>query len=264
MRVVLKYPGAKNRIADWICRHIPKHDVYVEPYGGSLAVLFNKPRCHIETVNDLDGEVVNYFRVLRDDGKELRRLISLTTYSREEYEKSYEQSDNDVERARRFCVRCWMGYGCGNVYKNGFRSGQQTNSPNPARAWATLPEIMETAAERLKGVQIECLPALDLIDRYDTQDVFMYIDPPYLHGTRKNYLYKYEMEDSGHEDLLKKLVKHPGKILISGYENEMYNEYLRGWNKTSKNTRAENGLARTEVLWMNYEMECRQMTMFGN
>lgn len=262
MKAVLKYPGAKNRIADWICKYIPKHSVYVEPYGGSLAVLINKPRCHIETVNDLDGEVVNYFRVLRDHGEELRNLIRLTPYSREEYEKAYEGTDNEIERARRFCIRCWMGYGCGNVYKSGFRSGQQTNSPNPAKTWALLPEVMEAATERIKGVQIECLPALELISRYDTEDVFMYIDPPYLHGTRKNYLYRHEMQDREHEDLLKALVKHPGKILISGYENEMYNDYLSGWNKAHKDTRAENGLARTEVLWMNYNIGCQQMTLF--
>lgn len=263
MKAVLKYPGAKNRIANWICEYIPKHDVYVEPYAGSLAVLFNKGRCHIETVNDLHDEVVNYFRVLRDNAEELQRLIEATPYSRTEYEKAYEKSDNDIERARRFCVRCWMGFGCANLYKNGFKSGQQTNSPNPAKAWAKLSEVMEIASERLKNVQIECLPALELISRYDTEDVFMYIDPPYLHGTRKNYLYKYEMENQEHEELLKVLVKHPGKILLSGYENEMYNDYLSGWNKAYKNTRAEKGLARTEVLWMNYDAKQGQMSLFG-
>lgn len=211
MKTVLKYPGAKNRIAGWICSHIPEHDVYVEPYAGSLAVFFNKKPSHIETVNDLHDEVVNYFRVLRDNGEELQRLVEMTPYSRMEYEKAYETADNDIERARRFCVRCWMGFGCSNRYKNGFRSGQQANSPNPAKAWAVLPEVMETATQRLKGVQIECIPALELIGRYDTEDVFMYIDPTYLHGTRKNYLYRYEMEDCEHEELLKKLVKTSGE-----------------------------------------------------
>lgn len=156
-----------------------------------------------------------------------------------------------------------MGFGCANLYKNGFKSGQQTNSPNPAKAWKKLPETMRIASERLKNVQIECLPALELISRYDTDDVFMYIDPPYLFRTRKKYLYKYEMDDCEHEDLLKVLVKHPGKILLSGYENEMYNDYLSGWNKVHKNTRAENGLARTETLWMNYTINQGQISLFG-
>lgn len=260
---VLKYPGAKNRLANWICSYIPKHEVYLEPYAGSLAVLFNKKPCHIETVNDLHDEVVNYFRILRDNAEELNKLIELTPYSRTEYKKAYEKADDDTERARRFCVRCWMGFSNSNLYRNGFKSGQQTNSPNPARAWSELPTVMKIASERLKCVQIECLPALELISRYDTEDVFMYIDPPYLHGTRKNYLYMHEMEDDEHEDLLKVLVNHPGKILISGYENEMYDEYLHGWHKVQKQTRAEGGLLRTETLWMNFMLEAySQMSLF--
>lgn len=262
MRAVLKYPGAKNRIANWICGYIPKHNVYLEPYGGSLAVLFNKEPCHIETVNDLDNEVVNYFRVIRNDAEKLKKLIESTPYSRTEYERAYEITEEEIERARRFCVRCWMGFGCGNLYKNGFKSGQQSHSPNPAKAWAQLPEIIDMVAERLKNVQIECLPALELIKRYNTEDVFMYIDPPYLHSTRKKYLYKYEMKDSEHEELLKVLIAHPGKILLSGYENEMYNDYLSGWGKAYKSTNAEHGMPRTEVLWMNYDVKQGQMTLF--
>lgn len=261
MKSVLKYPGAKNRLAPWICEYIPRHDVYLEPFAGSLAILFNKQRSHIETVNDLHGEVVNFFRVLRDKPCELKRLIEFTPYSREEYDMAYQESDVDVERARRFCVRCWQGFGCANLYHNGFKSGQQTNSPNPAKAWAEYTDIIIPAAERLKGVQIENLNAIELINRYNTSDVFIYADPPYLHSTRKNYLYKHEMTDGEHEELLKILLKHPGKVLLSGYENDLYNDMLRGWNKVQKTTRAERGQARTETLWMNYEMEDRQISL---
>jgi len=224
----------------------------LELFGGSLAVLFNKSRCHIETVNDLHGEVVNFFKILRDNPEELHRLIELTPYSREEYDKSYEEADNDVERARRFCVRCWQGFGCANLYHNGFKSGQQTNSPNPAKAWAELPNTIKQATERLQGVQIENLPAIELLKRYDTKDVFIYADPPYVLSTRKNNLYKYEMTDAEHIELLEALVNHPGKVMISGYDNELYNDILKEWRKVSKDTLAEGGLKRTEVLWMNY------------
>ena len=261
MKSVLKYPGAKNRISPWICEYIPKHDVYLEPYAGSLAVLFQKERSHIETVNDLDGDIVNFFRVLRDRSSELEKRISLTPYSREEYKKAYIPCDDEVERARRFAVKCWMGFGCGNLYQNGFKSGQQTHSPNPARAWSELPETLKLATERLKGVQIENLPAVELIERYDTADVFIYADPPYRLGTRKKYLYKCEMQDVGHEKLLKVLVKHPGKILLSGYDNDMYNEMLQGWKKVQKDTRAEGGRHRTETLWMNYETGDGQISL---
>ena len=102
------------------------------------------------------------------------------------------------------------------------------------------------AGERLKNAQIENLPAIELIRRYDTPDVFMYVDPPYLHGTRKNYLYRYEMEDDEHIELLKLLVEHPGKVLLSGYDNDLYNQILIGWRKV--------GIPRVETLWMNYEI----------
>lgn len=252
MRAVLKYPGAKNRIANWICGYIPEHKVYLEPYAGSLAVLFNKQRSHIETVNDLNKDVVNFFRVLRDHPYELKRVIELTPFARSEYESSYEETTEPIEKARRFYVKCWQGFGCSSLYKNGFKSGQQSNSPNPAKAWAETPDIIMMATERLRGVQIENLPALELIDRYDTKDVFMYVDPPYLHDTRKNYLYKNEMEDKDHVELLEVLLKHPGRIILSGYDNELYNSMLSGWRKESISTQAENGLKRVETLWMNY------------
>lgn len=240
VKSVLKYPGAKNRLAPWICEYIPKHDVYLEPFAGSLAVLFNKQRSHIETVNDIDGEIVNFFRILRDRSGELERTIEFTPYSRSEYKAAYEKSEDELERARRFTVKCWMGFGCGNLYQNGFKSGQQTKSPNPAKAWSELPETLKMATERLKGVQIENLPAIELIKRYDTEDVFIYAD---------------------HEELLNVLVKHQGKILLSGYNNDMYNDILQGWNKVQKHTRAEGGRARTETLWMNYEVENGQISL---
>lgn len=255
MKQVLKYPGAKARLAGWICGYIPSHDVYVEPYMGSLAVLFNKPRSHIETVNDLNGDVVNYFRVLRDHSEELRRLVENTPYARDEYKKAYEYTGDPIEKARRFCVRCWQGFGCSNRYKNGWKSGQQKVSPNPAKAWAILSETMKAAQERLSGVQIENLPALEILNRYDTPDVFAYLDPPYLTSTRKNYLYAEEMTDADHFLLLEAITKHPGRILISGYDNDLYNFYLSGkrWRKVQKQSQVEQGLKRTESLWMNYD-----------
>ena len=117
-----------------------------------------------------------------------------------------------------------------------------------------MPDTILLAAERLKGVQIDNLPAIELLKRYDTEDVFIYCDPPYLHGTRKGYLYKHEMSNSEHEELLDILSKHPGRILLSGYDNELYNDILSGWKKVHKNTTAEHGIRRVETLWMNYEI----------
>lgn len=256
MKCVLKYPGAKNRIADWICEYIPQHEVYLEPYFGSGAVFFNKAPARIETLNDLDGSVVNYFQVVRERAKQLAEQLEMTPYSREEYYRACEilPEDSDIERARKFAVRCWQGFGCSNLYRNGFRSSQQRTSPHTTKEWRSLPERLMVASERLKNAQIENLPAAELIKRYDTPDVFMYVDPPYLHGTRKNYLYRYEMMDNEHVDLLKLLAAHPGKVLLSGYDNELYNDMLPGWKKVQKKTQAEAGLPRIETLWMNYEI----------
>ena len=129
----LKYAGAKNRIAEWIVSYIPEHKVYVEAFAGSAAVLLNKERCHIETINDLHGEVVNFFQILRDFPEELIQRIKLTPYAREEYLNAYTESDNDIERASKFCIRCWMGFGASVMYQNGFKTGQQSTSPNPAK-----------------------------------------------------------------------------------------------------------------------------------
>lgn len=265
MNTVLKYPGAKNRLAPWILEYIPKHDVYLEPYFGSGAIFFNKEPSKIETINDLNGDVVNYFKILRNNSSELIESLKLTPYARDEYDAAYETSDSDtnIEMARKFAVRCWQGFGCSNLYKNGFRSSQQSNSPMTTKAWSEFPETLKIASNRLMNAQIENLPAVELIKRYDTKDVFIYADPPYLHGTRKNYLYKHEMKDSEHEELICLLKNHPGRVLLSGYDNDMYNNHLKGWYKTSKNTTAEKGLKRTEVLWMNYEPVARQIYLFS-
>lgn len=253
-KTILKYPGAKNRIAKWICENIPLHEVYLEPFFGSGAVFFQKDPVKIETINDLDDNVVNYFMVIRNQCNELVSALEMTPYSREEYVRSFEilENDSEVEKARKFAVRCWQGFGCSNLYRNGFRSSQQSRSPHTTKEWSQLPERLLFATERLKNAQIEKLPAVELIKRYDSKDVFIYADPPYLRGIRKGYLYHHEMENSEHVELLEVLKKHPGKVILSGYDNELYNSLLPGWRKLSKKTQAEGGIERTETLWTNF------------
>lgn len=256
MKTVLKYPGAKNRIAEWICNYIPQHEVYIEPYFGSGAVFFNKRPARIETLNDLDGNVVNYFKVVREQPEELGRMLKLTPFARDEYYAACElcEEDSDIERARKFAVRCWQGFGCSNLYRNGFRSSQRSTSPHTTKEWRNLPERLIEASERLKNAQIENLPAAEIIRRYDTKDVFLYVDPPYLHGTRKDNLYRHEMKDGEHIELLSLLTEHPGRVMLSGYDNELYNSMLPGWKKVQKKTLAEAGIQRVETIWMNYSM----------
>lgn len=256
MKAILKYPGAKNKIAKWIVEHIPAHKVYCEPFFGSGAVFFNKKPCYNEILNDIDDEIYNFFKILRTESSELVETISLTPYCRTEYESAYQNATaNDVERARQFAVKCWQGFGCGNKYKNGFRRGIGSTSPNPAKAWNELPDTLRVAAERIKNAQIEHKDAIDLIKKLRGKETFIYVDPPYLLSTRKKYLYNHELEDEYHAKLLKVLCDSDCKIMISGYDNELYNKYLKGWRKESKNTTAECSVKRTETIWMNYEHE---------
>ena len=254
MQNVLKYPGSKTRIANWICDMIPTHEVYLEPFFGGGAVFFNKQPARIETINDLSNEVVNYFQVLRNNADELIQLIELTPYSREEYNKSFEYTQNNIERARRFAVRCCQGFGCSNKYKNGWRSGIGKLSPSPAKFWNKFPDVLKEATARLKNAQIENQNALELIQRYNREEVFVYIDPPYPLNTRKNFLYEYEMSEEEHIALLEALLQFKGKVMISSYENELYDNLLKGWIKAHKNTTAESSIKRTETVYMNYKL----------
>lgn len=258
MKAVLKYPGAKNRIAGWICKYIPQHRIYCEPFLGSGAVFFNKEPCYNEILNDLDDDIYNFFTVLRNSPNELIERINCTPYARREYESAYSGSaETEIEQARIFAVRCWQGFGCGNRYKNGFRRGIGVTSPNPAKAWKELPETLMIAAERLKNAQIEKKDAIELIKGMKGEDTFLYIDPPYLMSTRKKYLYNHEMSDDEHKKLLNVIIKSDCKIMISGYDNPLYAEKLKNWHRAVKSTTAECSIKRTESLWMNYNLEER-------
>ena len=262
---VLEYPGSKWRIADKLVELIPDHHTYLEPYFGSGAMFFRKAPSDIETVNDLDWDVVNLFQCIQTDPEKLARLVMTTPYSRQMYDDAY-KSDPVAEmmlgadrfhKACQFLVRCWQGYGFRtNEYKVGWRNDVQGRERMYALwNWYCLPEWVIEIAERLRRVQIECAPALELIVRYDYENVFMYLDPPYLLGTRcgKQKQYKHEMSDDEHEEMLQKALISKAKIMISGYASEMYDDMLAGWGRKEFRSHAEMGSRRTEVVWMNYE-----------
>lgn len=179
MRNVLKYPGSKWKIADKIISLIPEHHTYVEPFFGSGAVFFKKQPSDIETINDLDNDVVNLFRCIREDSERLARIIMTIPYSRQEYENQFSENIGDIqtepyERAVSFLIKCWQGYG---FRTNGYKSGWKND----------------------------------------------------VQGSK-------------------------AKIMISGHESEMYNDYLKGWNKAYFTSCSEHGGSRTEVVWMNYDL----------
>lgn len=261
MRSVLKYPGSKWNIAGQLVEMIPRHHSYVEPFFGSGAVLFTKVQSDIETINDMDSEVTNLFQCIQKDSERLARLVMTTPFSREEYDNQFEISDETIcndsfHRAAGFLIRCWQGHG---FRTNGYKVGWKNDVVGRERAyalwnWYRLPEWIIDIAERLRMVQIENRPALEVIKRFNYENVFMYLDPPYVLGTRNGKQYKHEMSDAEHEELLREAVDSKAKIMISGYESEMYNDYLKDWNKCTFNSCAEHAGKRTEVVWMNYQI----------
>ena len=259
MRTVLKYPGSKWNIAGQLVNLIPPHHSYVEPFFGSGAVLFNKPVSDIETINDLDSNVTNLFRCIQQDSERLARMVMTTPFSREEYDKQFKIQEGAIctdsfECAVGFLIKCWQGHG---FRTNGYKVGWKNDVIGRERAyalwnWYRLPEWIVEIAERLRKVQIENRPALEVIKRFNHDGVFIYVDPPYLLGTRAGKQYVHEMTDSDHEELLKELLQSKAKIMISGYESDMYNDYLKNWDKCTFSSCAEHGKPRTEVVWMNY------------
>lgn len=255
MNAILKYPGAKWRIAKWIIEHIPEHHSYVEPYFGSGAVFFNKSTSNIETINDLDEDIINFFRVIRDSPDELAYKIQMMPYSRAEYERSWSCSEqkSSIEKALAFCVKINMSHGYKCNAKNGWKNDVQGRERAYAvQVWNKLPEVIVQAAKRLKEAQIEQRSALDVINRFNNPKCLIYCDPPYLLNTRSGKQYNIEMTDKDHEDLLYVLLNSKSKIMISGYESDLYNRLLKQWRRIEKENMTQSLRKRKEILWMNF------------
>ncbi|MDR2513769.1 MAG: DNA adenine methylase [Christensenellaceae bacterium] len=259
-RPLLKYPGAKWSAASWIIPQLPAHEIYLEPFFGSGAIFFNKKPARLETINDRDHNVVNLFRVIRSQPEELAALIALTPWAREEYEiactalealEACKHSDEaDLYAARLFLVRCWQAFGTLTGQKTGWRHSATGRAPAMPQQWAKVPERIIQAAGRLMEAQIECMDALELIRKYNDPKCLIYADPPYVPGTRRKNIYAIEMNDAQHVELLEALAAHSGSVVLSGYDNELYNERLAGWQRIEKKAAAERGQARIEVLWI--------------
>lgn len=264
MKSIIKYPGSKWSIAEWIISFFPDHHSYLEPFFGSGAVLFNKPRSNIETVNDLDGNVASLFRWIKDDPERLAHEIYYTPYSRQVYDEAFQAAPEDsLQKAVNFCIRLNMGHGFRtNGEKVGWKNDVQGRErAYAARDWATLPGRLLEASNRLRGVQIECKPAVDVIKRFNYFNVLIYCDPPYIISTRHGKQYWYEMDDDGHDELLDVALAHKGPVLISGYDNSLYNDRLKGWHREEKISYSQIGSKKREVLWMNFE-PAEQMRLF--
>lgn len=263
MKAVAKYPGSKWSLANWIVSFFPQHHSYLEPFFGSGAVLFNKKRSNIETVNDLDGNVVNLFEWIKKDPEQLAHEIYFTPYARQIYDEAFSEIPEDsLGRAVNFYIRLNMGHGFRtNGEKVGWKNDVQGRERSYAsQDWCNLPDKILQAAERLRGVQIENRPALELIERFNFENVLIYCDPPYMLETRHGKQYRYEMDAAEHEALLTTLLQHKGPVVISGYDTDLYRNMLEKWERRENVSYSQVCSRKKEVLWMNFKPTGRQLT----
>jgi DNA adenine methylase len=261
-RPIVRYHGGKWRLAPWIISFFPKtHRVYVEPFGGGGSVLLRKERAYAEIYNDLDGEMVNLFRVVRDRGAELVRVLELTPFARQEFDLSYEPSTDPVEIARRTLVRASMGFGSTAVLggSSGFRVNSNRSHTAPAHDWRNFPGHIPAIIERLRGVVIEHKDALSVMQQHDAVDTLHYCDPPYVHSTRGlrnvhciKHRYRHEMSDDDHAAFAQAAHDLKGMVVISGYASDLYDrELFADWERFERETHADGARDRTEVVWLN-------------
>lgn len=260
-RPALRYHGGKWRLAPWIIEHFPAHRTYVEPFAGAASVLLRKDPAYAEVYNDLDGDVVDLFRILRDpvSADQLHRLLTLTPFAREEFEAAYQPSEGPLERARRLVIRSFMGIGSdgSKISKapTGFRNNTSRDGTIPAHDWVDYADALLVLSDRLRGVVIENRHALPCMKQHDRIDTLHFVDPPYLPDTRKishrGIGYEHEMTADDHVELLAALRELDGMVVLCGYPSKLYDQVLVGWETRTMAVRADGARQRTECLWLN-------------
>lgn len=260
-RPALRYHGGKWKLADWIVAQFPRHRVYVEPFGGGASVLLRKPRSYAEIYNDLDGEVVNVFRILRDRGDDLRRALELTPFSRAEFMESYAPHPDPVEQARRTILRSFQRFGSAAVLGeiSGFRANSNRSGTTPAHDWRNYPDHVPAFVARLRGVVIEQTDAVEVMKRHDGPDTLHYVDPPYVHSTRSQKVrgtvtrkaYRHEMDDDQHRRMAEQLHALRGTVVLSGYRCQLYDEMYADWLRLDRMALADGARQRMECLWLS-------------
>jgi DNA adenine methylase len=255
---VLRYHGGKFRLAPWILTFFPRHQVYVEPFGGGASVLLQKQPAPTEVSNDLDSRVVGLFRVLRSPVKatELARRLEFTPFSREEYEGwCYGDPIDDIDAAHQLIARGFMGQSSKGIWQ---RSGLDTRI-NPdgycsrVSALRAAPDACRTVAQRLVRAVIEHDDAVNVIKRHDRPDALIYCDPPYLtpegRGTR---IYTHDFKAEDHRALAATLRgMKSAMVVLSRYPSALYDELFPDWQRHQRKAMADGGRERTEIVWLN-------------
>lgn len=268
------YFGGKTTLATRIVDLLPPHEHYAEVFCGGSSVLLAKAPSTMETVNDLDGRLMTFWRVLRDHPGDLERVCALTPHSRGEYQHCLDvdgDPSDELETARRVWVRLSQGRG-GTQRRTGWRNyvaprGSSIGMPGYLEAYRAR---MAAVAERLANVSLECRPALELIALYGsvTEGMVLYVDPPYLGSARSGRNYLVEMSSAAeHRDLADALHAAKATVILSGYDSPLYDELYTGWHRvsfgatTNGSPTGERG-RRTEVLWSNRPLG--QPTLFDD
>ena len=281
----INWLGSKERIAGKLLGYIPPHRYYLEAYGGAAALLFAKPPSEFEVYNDIDGELVNFFRVLRDKEKFQRfyEKVCLTPYSREEYNYCrgvlYETED-PVERAYRFYVVARQSFGGDFAHSWGFNVKTiRRGMPCVVSKWLSGIEMLPEIHKRVMTVLIENLPALECMEKYGSaweyNESFIVVDPPYLPSTRKSGKYRFDMSEQEHVELIDYLIRNQkrNRFMVLGFDNDLYERLVEnGWQKIcwericlaiararSKKLQGKGALQdekyrRKECIWINYEL----------
>ena len=256
-RPVLRFFGGKFLLAPWIIDHFPPHRIYVEPFGGAASVLMRKQRAYAEIYNDLDSDVVNLFRVLRDPNTalELERQLRLTPFAREEFNASYDKNPaNEIDAARNLIIRSFMGFGSDGTNmvrgRTGFRANSNRSGSTPAHDWVNYADYLKSFTERLQGVVIENRQAWEVMEQHDSVDTLHFVDPPYVHDTRgRKDGYRFEMSNGDHLNLIDFLKTLSGAVILCGYDSALYSKL--GWHSVSREALADGARERIEVLWLN-------------
>lgn len=260
----IPYYGSKARLSENIVSLMPEHRRYVEPYAGGLSVLLAKPQCRSEIVNDLDQQLVTFWRVLRDAPDELARVCSLTPHSRSERElaKRIPSDLPDIEVARRVWSALVQGRS-GTLINTGWKHSSDSGHYPIPRSMETSVERMHEVSERLRLVSLECRPALEVIAKYGgDRETLLYCDPPYVGDVRRRN-YRVEMAGTkAHRALAEALSECRATVILSGYHSPLYDNLYSEWHRTELIARTEQSPigrdgARVEVLWSNREFRYR-------
>lgn len=247
--------------APWYIENMPPHKAFVDLFGGGCNIILRKPRSKFEIYNDLDGEVINFFRVIQNPEtcQKLLRIIKRTPYAREAFYDAYKPTYDPIQRAANLAIKSRMSIHVSAMWKgkgSNFHSTTSTSRYN-ATVYEKLPRKIAQTRQRLQGVVIENKDAIKLIPQFDYPDTLFFADPPYIPETRAKTTYGCEMTSEQHAALLDALIQAQGNAMVCGYDNALYREKLAGWKLLTRKGQAmmSGHKGRIECLWIKRPIE---------